>query len=344
MDHVGIDVHKKESQVCILTAEGEVLETRIATRRERFAEVLKGRVGKVLIESSTESEWVARCLEELGQEVIVADPNFAPMYGMRSRRVKTDLRDARALAEACRSGVYRSAYRRSERQRRVTSELVVREALVRSRTSFIAVARALLRKEGLRVPGGKAETFPERVARMELPGRLRSELAPLLATMVTVNQQVAWCDGALARTTRSDPVVALLQTAPGVGPVTAAAFRATVDDAGRFRGAHQLEAYLGLVPGESSSGEKLRRGRITRTGDARMRWLLVQAAQCIRLSKSSCAAGLQLWTKRIETRRGRAVATVALARKLAGILFAMMRDGKPFDAGRQLGVVTRAAA
>jgi len=94
MDHVGIDVHKRESQVCILTPEGEIDEVRIATTRKRLRAVLGGRPrAKVLIESSTESELVARCLEELGHEVIVADPGFAPMYGMRTRRVKTDVRD-----------------------------------------------------------------------------------------------------------------------------------------------------------------------------------------------------------------------------------------------------------
>ena len=78
MDHVGIDVHKKESQVCILTPAGEVTEVRIATTRERFREVMGDRPrAKVLIETSTESEWVARCLEELGHELIVADPGFA---------------------------------------------------------------------------------------------------------------------------------------------------------------------------------------------------------------------------------------------------------------------------
>jgi transposase len=151
MGHVGIDVHKRESQVCILTPEGEINEVRIATTRERFRAVPGKRSrARVLVESSTESEWVARCLEELGREVIVAAPGFAPMYGMRTRRVKTDVRDARALAEACRSGVCRLAHRRSEQQRRVTARLVVREALVRSRTSFISVVRALLRQEGLR--------------------------------------------------------------------------------------------------------------------------------------------------------------------------------------------------
>jgi hypothetical protein len=101
MDHIGIDVHKKESQICILAEGGELMERRIPTQPRRFAEELGARPhARILLESATESEWVARCLEGLGHEVIVADPNFAPMYATRTRKVKTDRRDARALAEA----------------------------------------------------------------------------------------------------------------------------------------------------------------------------------------------------------------------------------------------------
>ncbi len=120
MDLIGIDVHKTQSQVCMLTAAGERVERRILTDRVRFREDFGQRSrSRILIEASTESEWVARCLEELGQEVIVPDPNFAPMYATRSRRVKTDRRDARALAEACRLGAYRPSHRTSDAQRLV---------------------------------------------------------------------------------------------------------------------------------------------------------------------------------------------------------------------------------
>ena len=102
MDHIGIDVHKRESQIYILAEGGEVIERRIRTGPERFDAVLGTRPrARIVLEASTDSEWVARCLEALGHEVIVADPNFAPMYATRSRKVKTDRRDARALAEAC---------------------------------------------------------------------------------------------------------------------------------------------------------------------------------------------------------------------------------------------------
>ena len=101
MDHIGIDVHKKHTQICILAEGGELIERRVRTEAEQFAAVLGPRTrAHIVIESATESEWVARCLGALGHEVIVADPDFAPMYAQRSRKVKTDRRDVRALAEA----------------------------------------------------------------------------------------------------------------------------------------------------------------------------------------------------------------------------------------------------
>src|SRR5262249_25512040 len=112
VEHIGMDLGRRETQIAILTADGELIERRIRTERHRLTEVFAQRPrARILMEASTESEWVARSLEALGHEVIVADPNYAPMYAHRSRRIKTDRRDARALAEACRLGAYRRAHR-----------------------------------------------------------------------------------------------------------------------------------------------------------------------------------------------------------------------------------------
>jgi transposase len=132
--------------------------------------------------------------------------------------------------------------------------------------------------------------------------------------------------------TSADPTVALLRTAPGIGPITAAAIVATVDDITRFRSAHQLEAFLGLVPGERSSGERRRIGRITKAGNVRARYLLVEAGWRIMRSRNGDTAALRAWAQGIAARRGTRVAAVALARRLAGILYAMWRDGRPFEA------------
>ena len=103
MNNGAIDLHKKESQIRIMTEKGEMLDRRIVTTRERFSATCSwGRERmRILLEASTESEWVAQHLETLGHEVIVADPNYAPMYAQRSRRMKTDRRDVAAQTEAC---------------------------------------------------------------------------------------------------------------------------------------------------------------------------------------------------------------------------------------------------
>jgi len=327
MDHIGIDVHKRESQIYILAEGGEVVEQRLRTEPERFAAVLGTRPrARILIEASTDSEWVARRLEALGHEVIVADPNFAPMYATRSRKVKTDRRDARALAEACLLGAYRPAHRLSDAQRHVRGRLLVRDAVVRTRTRYIALIRALLRQHGYRVPSGSAENFVHRVQDLPLPGLLRSVVAPLLALMRPLNQQLAYSDERIEHLAVQGPRVLRLRSIPSVGPVTAAAFLAAIDDAQRFRHAHQLEAYLGLVPREYSSGETQRCGPITKAGHSRVRWLLIQVAISLLRRRPPAAEALWTWALRIAARRGKHVAVVALARRLAGILYALLRD------------------
>ena len=131
MEHAAIDLHKKESQVRIVTEGGEIVDRRIPTTRHHFSTLFWGRAPtRILVEASTESEWVAQHLESLGHEVIVADPNYAPMYGQRSRRIKTDRRDVAALTEACHHGIYRAVHRRSAQHRLVQSQLTVRDELV----------------------------------------------------------------------------------------------------------------------------------------------------------------------------------------------------------------------
>ena len=334
MDFIGFDLGKVASQVCIITEDGELIERRLKTDREHISELLgKRSPARVLIESSTESEWVARYLEELGLEVVVADPNFAAMYATRSRKVKTDKRDARTLAEACRLGAYRPAHRTSDRQRHVRAQLAVREAMVRTRSRYISLISTLLRRDGLRIHNsGYTPTFLKRLARLELSASLREEIAPLVLLLQSLNEQIKQADLRLRALAEGDEVLARLRTVPGVGVVTATSFVSTLDAAARFGGAKQARAYLGLVPSESSSGERQKRGHISKAGPGRARHMLVEAAWTILRRRSAANAALHDWVAAIAARRGSRVAVVALARKLAGILFAMWRDSTCFAA------------
>jgi len=345
VNHIGIDLGRKNSQICILTQGGELIERGVRTERERFAATLKNHRGaRVLLEAGTESEWVARCLEDLGHEVIVADPNYAPMYARLQRKVKTNRRDARALAEACRLGAYRPAHRTSEEQRRVRARIAVREALVRTRSRYVVLIGSLLRQEGLSLPVGGTPTFLARLQTVTLPEPLQQAIAPMLPVIQALQAQIREADRQLETLSCTDPRVRRLRSAPGIGPVTAATFVATVDRADRFAGPHQLEAYLGLVPRENSTGEQHNRGPITKAGNTRLRWLLIEAAWTILNHPKQDTAPLRAWTLRIATRRGRPRAVVALARRLAGILFAMMRDETLYDPNRLASRTQNASA
>jgi transposase len=239
--------------------------------------------------------------------------------------------------DACRLGAYRPAHRTSDTQRRVRALLTARDNLVRTRIREIQVMRALLRREGKRVRSGQTSSFAERMAEQELPEWLRATVAPVVKVMDEVNLQLQVMDKALQRIVGDDPVVRRLCTAPGIGPVTAIAFVATIDRVERFDRAHQVESYLGLVPREFSSGERQQRGSVTKAGNGRLRWLLVEAAWSILRSRRSSTEQLRQWTERIALRRGRRIAVVALARRLAGILYAMWRDETEFGLGARRG-------
>jgi hypothetical protein len=153
------------------------------------------------------------------------------------------------------------------------------------------------------------------VEELAIPPALTAVIAPLLELLGPINNQIAVLDKELGRIVAAKEVARHLTTVPGVGPVTAAAFVATVDDVTRFRDAHQVEAHVGLILCEWSSSETQRRGHITKAGNGRLRWLLVQAAWCIlRRRPRPETAALRAWADRIAPARRRARATAAMHR------------------------------
>ena len=345
MQHCGFDLAKTSSQLCLRTEDGQLIERRLKTTREELTRFFAERPPtRILIEAATESEWVAQHLEGLGHEVIVADPNFAPMYSTLSKKIKTDKRDARALCDACERGTYRPAYRSTDAQRQVRAELIARETLVATRTKYISVIRSMLRREGIRVQSCGAQYFRAHVEEMSLPAHLRSAIAPLLTILNTLGEQIGQADEQLAAVSKSEPLIKRLCHIPGVGPVTSITFVAILGEAKRFSSAKQVRAYLGLVPKEDSSGERKLRGHITKAGNSRVRSLLVEVSWLILSSRKEELRGLKQWALRIAERRGRRVAVVALARKLAGILYALWRDVTEFDPARLRQAVVGDAA
>lgn len=185
------------------------------------------------------------------------------------------------------------------------------------------------------MPSCSAEGVVAQVEAMAVPAALQATVAPLLEVLVTLTAAIEASEAQLATLTADDRRVQALQSVPGIGTITAAAFVATVDEVGRFRDAGQLTAYLGLVPRDRSSGEGHRSGRITKAGSRRMRWLLVQAAWRLLRTKAAAAQPLRRWGETIAARRGQGIAAVAVARRLARILFALLRDDSTFVADHE---------
>ena len=247
-----------------------VLERTIATTRETLTRVFARRAPlRVLVESGTESEWVAQTLEALWPRGDRRGSELRADVWAAGAAVKTDRRDVAALAEACRLGIYRrriGCRRRSAASRRT---LRVREQLVRMRTQAINLLRAQLRQEGL--------SACQRGGRDGRRARSTAAAADGAARRCSRPAGAARAAGATARTatrrrqTRAaaDPIAQRLMTAPGVGPITALTFRAVARDVGAVCAMpERVTAFLGLVPSEDSSGERQRKGAITKAGPA----------------------------------------------------------------------------
>jgi transposase len=341
MEYGAIDLHLRRSQIRIIDEqESVVLDRRIDTTREEFARVFAGRPRmRILLESSTESEWVAQHLERLGHEVIVADPNYLPMYGARTRKVKTDRRDVAALAIACRRGIYRAAHRASAAARTLRQTMRVRQQLVQVRSGLISLLRAVLRQEGLRLPSGSAERVLQRLDQLTVPAGVATVLAPIREVLQQLTTTLTTADEAVETRATHDPESQRLMTAPGVGPVVALTFQAVMDDPARFGGdAARASAFVGLVPSEDSSAERQHKGHITKCGPGDLRALLVQASWVIWRGRSAAGADLRTWAQTLAARRGRRIAIVALARRLTRILYAMWRDQTAFAPRRRAAI------
>jgi transposase len=212
--------------------------------------------------------------------------------------------------------------------------LNVRQELTQARTRAISLARAITRAAGLRIRSGRTETFLDRLAGLELPAAMKTTLSPLRSIIEVLDDELVNADEGFETMAGADPVVTRLTTLPGIGPITATAFVAALDSVSRFERAGQVTSYLGLVPQEHSSGDKQHRGRIMRSAQPYLQSLLVQTAWRISRSSNPATTAFRAWAEAIARRRGKKVAMVARARRLARTLFAMWRDEADYQPRR----------
>jgi transposase len=242
---------------------------------------------------------------------------------LRLQHNKTDENDAAVLADLARTGFYRSVAIKSERAQRRRVLLKARAHLVEQHRSRQNVIRGLLGTLGIRFAKGSG-TFA---------GRVRPELAlifdPLVGELAALKSAIKQLDRVVEAEVKTDPACRLLMTVPAVGPVTALAYVATIDDAGRFGKSRALGAYLGLTSRRNQSGEMDYSGRISKQGDRLLRALLYGAANSL-LSRVRRAHPLKAWARRLKKRTSHKKACVALARKLAVIMHRMLISGEAF--------------
>jgi transposase len=336
MDHIAIDLGGKESQVCVRSSDGTILEeTRWST--PRLKSYLKKRPpSRVILETSTEAFRIADTARELGHDVRVVPASLVPSLGVGARGVKTDRRDAQVLSEVSSRIELPSVHIPSEISRTWKSACTAREALVSARTQLINSTRGWMRSGLLKIRSGSPSTFPERVrkAALETPEGLPDFVEHLISVIELLNERIALMDKELNQLARKHPVCERLMSIPGVGPVTSVRFVAALDQVERFPNAHAVQCYLGLVPGENSSSTRKRRTGITKAGPSRVRWTLAQAAWSFRNARTRRLDPLVMWAIEVEKRRGKNIAITALARRLAGIMYAIWRDGTRYEPSR----------
>ncbi len=329
MEHIAIDLGGRESQICVRDGVGKIIEEqRIAT--QRLGTFLRKRpAGRVVIETCAEALAVADCAVELGHEVRVVPATLVRSLGVGARGVKTDRRDARLLSEVSARIDLPSVHLPSQAARERRALCSSRESLVSSRTKLINHCRGWLRTQGRRIRSGGSSTF---TSRMQQDSQLPEHIQRVLQVIDELSWQINELDTQLATLAKHDELCTRLMTVPGVGPVTAVRFAAAIDQVERFQNSRSLQSYLGLVPGERSSGDTKRRTSLTKAGSAHVRRVLVQAAWVA----WRCRKGdpMVRWARQIAQRRGNHVAVVALARKMAIILYAIWRDQSHYDPSR----------
>ena len=345
MEHIAIDLGSRESQVCVRSSDGQILEERRVGTRSLGKFLADRPKGRVVLESCAEAFSVADAALALGHETVVVPASLAPSLGVGDRGIKTDTRDARNLSEAsCRMSRLPAVHVPTKASRERKTLCGMREGLIQARTKLVNTVRGWTRSNGLGVVrSGSASTFPLRVKEhaSNRGAAIPTYVERVLTGIMELSLRIVEMDQELKQCASADPTCQLLMTAPGVGPTTAVRFVAAVDDVKRFPTAHRVEAYLGLTPGENSSSDRKRRTGITKAGPSRLRWVLVQAAWNARRCYKDHP--LVLWAAEVEKRRGKNVAITALARRLAGILYAMWRDGRPYDKNHR-NPVTRAVS
>jgi len=347
---VGLDVSLKSTAICVLDGDGAVVWRGSAdTDPAMILDALERWLGKIVrlgLETGSITPWLARELRARGLPVVVMDAGRAA-DALKARPVKTDRADARALAEMLQTGWYTEVFVKSEDSHRIKALLSARDQLVRNKRSFFGQIRGMPRPFGIRLGGRMGTSKFDAAARAAVrhDDLLYLSVNALLEALAAIAAQIAALDKAVKRLSERSSACWRLMSVPGVGPITALAFEAAIEDPARFRRSRDVGAYLGLTPRRYQSGARDVTGAISKRGDAMARHRLYEAANRLLTTWSGRSAlkswglkswglkswGLKSWGLKLIKRVGPKRARVAVARKLACLLLRLWKDASHYQ-------------
>lgn len=329
--YLGIDLHKKRCYTVLMNAEGRVFDEGVVANEgmREFLAVKVPRSTTAVMEATFNWAFMYDLASEYVEQVLLAHPQKVKMIAEAT--VKTDKIDARTLAQLARTGYLPTAYAAPCRVRELRQILRHRANLIADRTRHKNRIQSVLARRNVRAPvsdvfGVQGRAFLESVLHQGLSPADRQTVTHNLAAIDFFNQLVADLGRWLGEELRGDAQVALLQTLPGVGLITAATIRAELGEVERFPSADRAARWAGLTPCVRASDETVHRGPISREGSAYLREAMVGAAlRAVRYSPA-----LRKFHDRVAKRRGLGMARVALARKMLVIAWCMLRSGEPY--------------
>ena len=308
-------------------------EGTVASNPEAIAAFVKSHAPHVVrigLETGATSTWLWTELKKMGLPIICIDARHAKA-ALKMQINKSDRNDAFGIARIMQCGWYKEVRVKDLDCHAIRALLVSRALLVKIKRDVENQVRGLLKNLGLVIGRCKLNTFTVRANELidGKPG-LSAAVGPLLKVREAIERQIGDLDGKVLRLARSVPQVRRFMTVPGVGPITALCYLATIDDPTRFKRSRSVGAYLGLTTRRYASGETDRTGRISKCGDGLLRSYLYEASNVL-LTRVAKWSALKAWGMRIAKRRSLSKARVAVARKLATILHRMWIDGTEFS-------------
>jgi transposase len=335
MEHyVGLDVSLKTVAICAVDRSGKIIrEGSVPADPEAIAGFIAlhaPQTVRIGLETGATTTWLWTELKKLGLPVICIDARHAKA-ALKMQINKNDRNDALGIARIMQCGWYKEVRVKSFDSHAIKALLTSRALLVKIKRDLENQIRGLLKNLGLVIGRAKMNVFAMRAGELiaDRP-ELAAAVEPLLLARETVGRQIADLDGKVRRLARNCEEVRRFMTAPGVGPITALCYLATIDDPTRFKRSRSVGAYAGLTTRRYASGEIDWTGRISKCGDAMLRSYLYEAANVL-LTRNPKWSALKAWGVRLAKRSGLRKAKVAVARKLAVILHRMWIDGTEFN-------------